>query len=181
MEHFITGCAGYFEALAWEVTNRARQTVPDLDEYLHRRRHIGAMPPTFALDEIVEGMVLPDEVREHPDVRRLSRIAGNLVCWANDILSGPKEIKHGEVHNFVLLVRYHHRCSLQEAVDFVAAAHDETMREFVALAERSPSFPSDQARALSEYTSMLQHWIRANLDWSLETARYPSYKALALS
>jgi hypothetical protein len=40
--------------------------VPDFDEYLERRDHTVALLTCSALDELVDGIVFPDELRDHP-------------------------------------------------------------------------------------------------------------------
>jgi len=172
---FLDSCRRYLDAIVWEVENRAADITPTIDDYLRRRDDTGAVLTCFVLAEAVEDIFLPDEVRGHPEVRRLTAMANKLVCWQNDVLSGAKEFEQGEIHNFVYLLTYHRGCSRQEAIDVVARQHDEVMNEFLTVAANPPTFAGDAGERLARYLEMLRHWVRANLDWSLETGRYTRY------
>ncbi len=172
MSRFIASFEECLTASIWEATNRARGTTPDVTTYLQQRALTGGLYPYIVLIELTEQIHLPRQAREHPTVERLTLMAVNVVCWANDILSLAKEIKQGDVHNLVLTLQHKHRLTLQEALERAAALHDTEVRAFIDLELRLPSFGAPVDAALKQYIAILRSWMRGNLDWSYTSGRY---------
>lgn len=179
MQRFIGAVADYCHGNVWEAINRARQIVPDRRSYCAMRRFTGGLYIFFALIEMVEHIELPDAVRDHPIVQRMTDIANDVVCWCNDVISLEKELHSGDVHNLVLVLQHEQGSSLQVAVDRVAALCDAQVREFIQLEERLPTFGAAVDEALHRYVQGLRCWMRANLDWSAASNRY--HPALEIS
>jgi 5-epi-alpha-selinene synthase len=116
-------------------------------------------------------------VYDNPDVQRLAKMTNNVISWANDIVSLEKEQRQGDVHNLALILSHEQKLSLQAAVDRVGALHDAEVYAFIALAQQLPSFTPTVDADLQRYVSGLRSWMRANLDWSLDTVRYRSIPA----
>ena len=169
---FVQSCADYLESLAWEAGNRAALLTPDAHVYAKMRLHTGAVGTCFVVGEMVDGLDLPPNVLQHPAVVALRDSANTIVCWQNDLLSLSKELEVGEVHNLVVVIQERDGCSLQEAVDTVAADHDAEMRRFVEMSEAMPAISGAEQRQVEGLVALLQHWVRGNLDWSRETGRY---------
>ena len=172
MSRFVQSCADYLESLEWEADNRAGLRTPDADVYSKMRLHTGAVGTSFVVGELVDGLDVPPKILQHPAVVALRDSSNTIVCWQNDLLSLSKELEVGEVHNLVVVTRERDGCSLQEAVDTVAADHDAEMRRFVELSAAMPTFGGDEQRQVDGLVALLQHWVRGNLDWSRETGRY---------
>ncbi len=132
----------------------------------------GGLSIVDELVEIVEGTHLPQEVRDHASVRRLIDASHNVTCWANDVLSLEKELRHGDVNNLVMVLREADGLGLQEAVDRAVAMHDAEVDAFVGLSGRLPSFGPYVDAKLERYVSSLKARMRGVLDWSHETGRY---------
>lgn len=172
LRRLVRAVEEHLEATLWEARNRARGTAPALDAYVRMRPLTGGLSIVTELVEIVEGAHLPQDVRDHPVVRRLTDASHNVTCWANDVLSLQKELLHGEVNNLVVVLRDAEGSSLQEAVDRAVAMHDAEVGVFVELAADLPRFgPAVDAR-LERYVSSLRARMRGVLDWSLESGRY---------
>jgi 5-epi-alpha-selinene synthase len=172
LERFVYSVDDYFEACVWEARNRAAGRVPDVESYVQMRPFTGALNTDIELIELCERIYLPAEVYAHPDVQRLTLMANNVVCWANDIISLEKELRHGDVHNLVVAIQHEGGCGLQEAVQRARAMHDSEVRAFVDLAERAPWFGARIAAELERYLVILRAWMRGNLDWAYDTGRY---------
>ncbi len=162
----------YFTANRWETTNRQRGTAPNIATYCAARLFSGAVYACFDLIELTDRIEIPFYARHHATVQQLERAANNIICWCNDVLSYPKEMKHGDLHNLVLVIQHEHRCSLSEAVDRALAMHAREVATFMQIREHIPYFNSAVNAGLNTYVEALQYWICANRDWSLTAARY---------
>lgn len=172
MRRFVRCVEATFTASVWEAHNRAARRVPFEAEYLHMRPFTSAVFCFLNLIEIAEGFTLPAAVRQHPNVRGLSLMTNNIISWFNDLISYPKEIERGDVHNLVYIVHHERGISLDAAVEYVVGKHDAEVRAFqrgcAGLSMRS----QQHADIAKLYITDLQTWIRANVDWSIATARY---------
>ena len=171
---FTASCEEYFDALAWEAANRAGRRVPDMDEYVTMRRRTGAVACSMFVGEVAEDIRLPAGLHSDPVVEALRDMANNLVCWQNDVLSAPKELAIGEVHNYVAVLMHHERLSREQATAEVVARHNQEMARFCATEHDVPYPPGEPGEQLGRLIAMLRAWIRGNLDWSFECGRYNS-------
>lgn len=172
LRRFSSRVEEYFAANVWEATNRLQGTMPDVATYRAMRPFTGAVYTYLQLIEFTEQLDLPPAVHNHADVHRLAQMTNNCICWSNDIISLEKELRHGDVHNLVLILRSEQNLTIQAAVDQVAALHNAEVRAFTALAARPPSFGAGVDADIRRYIRGMQHWMRANLDWSAATTRY---------
>lgn len=178
---FIQHFKECLDASIWEANNRAQGITPDVTAYIAKRTYTGGLFIHVALLEITDDIHLPANVREHPTVQGLTRMAVNVVCWANDILSLAKEIKQGDVHNLVLTLRHKHALSLAEAIERAVALHNSEVRAFVDLESHLPSFEPSVDADLRRFIAILRSWMRGNLDWSYTSGRYVSTTLSAVS
>ncbi|ATL46296.1 hypothetical protein COR50_03415 [Chitinophaga caeni] len=163
----------YLEACSWEAENRVQHMVPSVKDYVEKRPYTGALYADIELIEVLEKIYLPDEVRLHPDVQQLALSCNNVVCWANDLFSLAKELKHHDVHNLVIALQHEHQSSLDEAIAKAAVMHDAEVQKFINTSLHLPNFGPALNIELERYIDILRSWMRANLDWSFsDTARY---------
>ena len=166
----------YFHANCWEASNRESGLTPTLETYYVARRFTGAVYACFDLIQITDKVHLPFYVLHHPVVEEITSVANNLICWCNDILSYTKEMQQGDVHNLVLIVQHEQQVSLSDAVIQAVAIHNTETDRFMSLIDELPHFGVAIDGDLAHYVIGLQHWIRANLDWSRTALRYMSQK-----
>jgi Terpene synthase family 2, C-terminal metal binding len=160
--------AEYLAANEWEAENRRRGRVPPLGEYVRMRRQSAATAMFFDLAEALGGHEPATDPDAEAGLALLRRCADNVVAWFNDLVSWPKEAARGDPHNLVLVVHHQLRMPLADAVGYVIDRHDREVRSFVA-AGREFSYRRPDRRRL---VTGLEHWIRANVDWSRESGRY---------
>lgn len=172
MRRFVRCVEASFAASVWEAHNRATQRVPSEAEYLHMRPFTSAVFCFLSLIEIAEGVALPATVRQHPTVRGMSLMTNNIISWFNDLISYPKEIERGDVHNLVYIVHRERGIALDAAAQYVVHKHDAEVRAFQGASAALPMHSQQHARIAQLYAGALQSWIRANVDWSIATARY---------
>jgi 5-epi-alpha-selinene synthase len=171
-ERFIRSIDEYFEACVWEANNRLKGLVPSVASYVDKRPLTGALNTDIELIELCEQIYLPSEVRAHPDVRRLTLMSNNVVCWSNDIISLKKEHRHGDVHNLVIAIKAECGLDWQGAVNLAGEWHNAEVRRFLELEAKLPSFEPDLDAELERYLRVLKAWMRGNLDWAYQTGRY---------
>ena len=172
LERFSASVAMYFTANVWEATNRRQGLIPNAASYRRMRPFTSAVFPCLMLIELAERLDIPAGMYEHPDIQRLALMTNNVISWANDIVSFEKEQRQGDVHNLVLILAHEQQLPLQAAVEQVAALHDNEIQDFIALAAQLPSFEPAIEADLQRYVAGMRFWMRANLDWSIGTARY---------
>ena len=167
---FLSAVRGYFLAQFWEAAHRAEDRPAGLAEYQAMRRHSGAVPTCVALMDMAAGFELPADEFCHPEVRALTDIAVNVTCWANDILSYPKEAARSlKVQSLPAFLVRERDLSPAEAITTAAAMHDAEVARYLRheLPLRAAASPE-----LHRYLDGLRSWMSGNFYWSLETGRY---------
>lgn len=171
--HFKKSCKDFFEAMLWETENRECGIAIGLKTYERMRPFTGAMYVVFDLVEIIEGVFLEEEIRNHPVIREARLYAAKTVCWCNDILSARKEADQGDVYNLVLLHQREYGLTLEEATNKVLDLHNEALLKFMNCEKASSNFSASAETSVRSYIAGLSRWIRANYDWSTkDTIRY---------
>jgi Terpene synthase family 2, C-terminal metal binding len=174
LSEFLDGNRAYFGGMLWEANNRAHSWVPDETAYLTFRPAAGAVPSFFALIEPLERISLAPRARDHEAVRGLSRLAGSIICWTNDVLSYEKERAHGDFHNLVMVYEHHRQLLPGAAAAQAIASINAATRDFVAAAASLPSFGAAEDSELKRYIDTLRAVIRVTLSWTYDSARYRS-------
>ncbi len=172
MRRFSDHVETFFDAGAWEATNRAQGITPEVATYIEKRPHTSGMYAFIELSALAEGINLPHVVRTHATVERLVSLATIVACWLNDLVSYGKEIQRGDVHNLILTLRHKYKLSLREAVERAAALHDAQVRAFIDLEQRLPVFGPVSDAHLQQFVTMLRSIMRGHLEWSRANARY---------
>lgn len=168
---FVDELEELFEGFAIEARNRERGFIPDVASYLQLRAVTVGVKTMFALAELLGGFSLPENTRMHPAFVQLATRTGNIVGWANDLFTYEKEIRHGEIHNLVIVLMNERGLTASQAVQHAVKLHDDEVCSFLADIRQLSSF--DLAGAdVSSYVRMLTCWIRGHMDWACETGRY---------
>jgi terpene synthase-like protein len=165
---FIADIATYLDANAWEAANRRAGRVPGVDEYVSMRWATAAAGMFFDLIEVLGGADLPAGAPAEPVLLALREHAANVVAWFNDLVSWPKELLAGDLHNLVLVLRHERRLRLPDAVRAAVERHDAEVRAFVT----ARAALADRPGPVRQVGDGLAYWIRANVDWSRESGRY---------
>ena len=169
---FIEHLAEYLSGTVWEAGNRATATLPTVADYLLMRRHSAATEMFFDLIEPMHGFELPDAVLNDEQYLTVRYTGGTVIGLFNDLISWRKEASVGDLHNIVFIVRNERRLSLADAVHGAVAEHDAEMAAFMAARERLIAGPWGADPRVATGVADIAHWLRGNLDWSLESGRY---------
>jgi hypothetical protein len=167
---FVSAVRGYFLAQFWEAGHRVAERPAGLQEYVAMRRHSGAVPTCMALIDVANGFELGAAEYYRPAVRAITDIAVNVTCWANDILSYPKEMQRSlQVHSLPVVLARERQLPVRHALATAAAMHDAEVAHYLAIEDplRRTAGPF-----LRRYLDGLRAWIGGNFHWSMETGRY---------
>lgn len=131
----------YFDGLIAESTHLHNGTYPALDEYKIIREKALMIHPFLALKEIETGVVLPEEIHEHPVVRRLKSLTVRLPGWFNEFQSYDKDTNAGMgTMNLINVLAHEYHISVADARERAFGIHDEELAEFVRLQAELPEF-----------------------------------------
>lgn len=169
---FYRHVADCFVAAQWEAHNRIQGVIPDVDEYIKKRPHTGAIYICLDLIDIVQRIDIPVDIYEHTAFQTLLDTASNVIAWCNDIYSLEKEIKRGEYHNLALLIRYADRSSLQEALFKANEMVKGEIQQFLEAGQQIQGMFPEHAEDIQTYIEGMKSWMRGNIDWSSTTRRY---------
>ena len=139
-------------------------------------RYLEMRPVTVGLriDDLfsrADGVVLPKGVRAQAQVLTLTRLADEVVCWGNDLVSLDKELRQGDVHNLVQVLRHAHGYSLQAAVAQANRRHDETLARYLET-EQGVRAQFGGEPGVARYLELLRARMRGIHDWALASGRY---------
>lgn len=168
---FAVTCREWFESMQWEIRNRVRGEVPDVTRYLRMRELTVGMYTEYALFDATHGLKTDDAFWLDPDVRRLMLMTANIIGWANDLFSYPKESEARDPHNLVLLLIYAHDLSEHEATLRTTKMHNRELDRFLEL-EASVRERDMDPSIINPFCDLLRSWIRGNMDWSFSSFRY---------
>ncbi|WP_434044427.1 MULTISPECIES: terpene synthase family protein [Sorangium] len=160
----------YYEANLWEANNRMRQRVPSIDEYIMMRRYSGAVYPYCDLIELLLDQPLPLEVVQQPQLQRVREICNDILCWTNDHFSLDKELRSGEVHNLIIVLRDEGGLTLDEATARLRQMHDDRVAEYQEVKEKVLS--SCPASGIRQYLDATDAMIAGHQRWALAALRY---------
>lgn len=160
----------YLLALTWEAAHRERRTLADLPEYVVMRRHSGAVFPCLALIDVINGFELPGAVWSSPELRAVNDAAADIICWGNDIMSYPREVRRStQVLGLPEVLSRARNEPIERALREAAAMHDRRIGEYQRL--EAPLLALGDAR-IDRYLADIRAWISGHLAWSAETRRY---------
>jgi hypothetical protein len=169
---FVQHVGEYLDGTVWESGNRAQGKLPSVAEYLTMRRHTAATEMFFDLIEPMHGVELPAAVVADPGYEAVRRTAGTVIGLFNDLISWQKEMAVGDRHNIVFIVGEERRLPPHDAVDAAVAEHDAQVAAFLAARDALTRGPWAADETVATDLADVGHWLRGNLDWSLESGRY---------
>ncbi len=172
MRAFHEGNRAYFGAMLWEANNRHGNLIPEEGMYRMLRPAAGAAPPFFALIEPMEKIALSEAARECVPLLTMARLAGEIMCWINDVLSYEKERAQGDVHNLAFVYEHHRGLSPARALAEAVGFSNASVADFLEQQEQIPSFGGAQDAEVKRYVATLRSMIRVTLDWTLGSPRY---------
>lgn len=167
---FTASVCGHLLSMCWETSNRAYLVPPSVAAYQHMRFHSGGVPTCFTLIDVVNNFELTAENYHHPEVSELIRLASNVVCWSNDVLSYAKEAARSSVvHSLPAILQHHHNLEISQAMHLAVEMHNDEVKAYVQAEEPVRRWASQD---LCRFLDGLHYWMTGNLGWSLASGRY---------
>jgi 5-epi-alpha-selinene synthase len=162
----------YFDANRWEASNRAAGVTPGFMAYRSMRPYTSAVYTCFSLFHITDGLEHSEALGRDRSIQELARLAGLVISYCNDLQSLGKELRHGDVHNAVIVLRNERGLSLEAAAAKVIDLHNQEMRAYLSLEEQVVEQGLSRYPQRRELARCLRSWMRGNLDWGNMTYRY---------
>ncbi|RNL93383.1 terpene synthase [Sinomicrobium pectinilyticum] len=149
---FVAMIERYFNGLEKELTYKAEHRYPGIDECLAIREDSLCLYPFLQLTEIDTGIALPDEIHEHPSLKRLQALASRMMLLYNDVQSLIKDqLTGGVYYNLVKVIEYQKGVSFEAACAEDIRMHNEDLKEFLMLQRNLPDF--------GEWHSAVVNWV----------------------
>ncbi|MGK6344380.1 terpene synthase family protein [Chryseobacterium sp. DT-3] len=131
----------YFTGLETELQYKEKKMFPTIEECIALREDSICLSPFLQLTEVETGIILPQEIHEHPVIRRLQTLACHLVTYFNEVQSVVKDEATDSIYyNIVKVIQHERQISLEEACLEDLRLHNEDLKEFVALQSSLPDF-----------------------------------------
>ncbi|OKH45044.1 terpene synthase [Calothrix sp. HK-06] len=176
----VCGFESWFNAYEQEAMIRAQNITPDLDTYIKLRRSSVGVGIFLTLSEMCHQLNISDSLRNHNVIKKLNLMTGDIIAWSNDIFSAPREIESGDVHNLIIVLKYHQQISLKQAMNHVAVMHDQEVKKMINFEASIPCFGEQLNAQVAKYILGCHAWIRSNLDWYSHSDRYQNIESLEL-
>jgi hypothetical protein len=179
-QRIIQGFRDMFYGGWWQYNQISKQQDPSLVEYLAIRQFLGAANLATDSLSLTAQISMPDEIYDLQNVKELTVLARNAICFSNDLFSLSKEVhkSNGAVFNLVTILQRENNTSIQEAIYAAAEMHDDTIRSFIEQEAKLYEFSPEINEGLRKYVEALKHLMIGNVVWSTyETTRYPHLAA----
>lgn len=131
----------YFNGLERELKLKRDKIYPSVTECIALREDSICLYPFLQLVEVETGIILPQEIHDHPVIRRLQALACHLVTFFNEVQSVAKDEATDSVYyNIVKVIQNEHKITLEEACMENLRLHNQDLKEFVELQASLPDF-----------------------------------------
>lgn len=171
------------DSMLWEAANRAAGQAPVLDDYVANRATAGATYLALMLNEGLAKYELPDILHQCGPLSALRALAGDHICWVNDLLSLEREEQRGDVHNLVLVLERTFGYGRARAVAEAVRMANERMTAIGLLADQIPAYqsaaglPAGDCRLLDRAADDLLHWLAGSMDFHRLSTRHIDHRA----
>ncbi|MGN7783885.1 terpene synthase family protein [Niabella sp. 22666] len=173
-KRFVNSIRATFKGFAEERIYYRSNSIAPLPVYLlSREATSGVLPYCDYLLLQKEYRQLPDEIFDHPHIKRVRTICCLMIGIHNDIISLPKELhREGDTMNIVKVLQKEHQIPVQEAYVEALELHDNYLKEFLLLQEYLPPFDQWQ-NMVYDYIQDLGIMVSGVYAWHThDTSRY---------
>jgi hypothetical protein len=162
----------YTVATLWERENRIRRRYPTVQDYKANRPFSSGTIVMFDFIEIVEGLDLPDEIFTRPDFQIVRNLGVDIVNFANDIASAPKEVDR-DFHNLVFAYKNTLDIGFDQALGLASRDLKKALYRFQVLRTK---YAGPCQEEVAQYFSGVRIWDDANFLWSIrDSSRYTRF------
>jgi len=170
--HIFLEFKNTLNALEKEVMNRKNKYIPDLEEYIKIREFTAAVYLLFEIGYFTSEIVINDTLRNNELIKKMLRHANKYIAVSNDLISFKKEYLSELTENYVYILYKRYNMSLKEAIYYTIYFLNEEFKKYedTVKAIREQNYFNDPN--ILKQIEIVDHWIRGNIDWSMNTARY---------
>lgn len=170
---FVKSVDRVFKGYAEEKTYYRVNTIPPLPIYLLIREDTSGVQPYCDYVAMQKDYrQIPDEIFDHPHIKRIQTLCSLLIGIHNDIISLPKELhREGDTMNIVKVLQQEYKTTIQEAYIKALELHDDYLNEFLVLQNHLPSF-DNWKNMIFEYIQDLGIMVSGVYAWHTDTVRY---------
>lgn len=154
----------YFFAAAWEAAARSAGSLPDPSAYHTFRRHFALFVLNVEFVEHLPGLLLTDDERRIPEVRKLRALACDVMGDINVLCSLRKEVT---VNNFFLPEVTSSSENLNEYASTLPVLCRSQAREILQLGRMLAPDPK-----LSSYATAIAKWVAGTTWWHQQALRH---------
>ncbi|WP_328340948.1 terpene synthase family protein [Micromonospora sp. NBC_00421] len=172
---FTDAVADHLDGTWREAVAKENGRAPGVTEYVELRRATSAAYVSYPLIEFVGGRTLPEAVYHHPLLRQIGALGNDLLSWYNDLASVERDRATAGGHNLVLALAAERNVPVAQAVELVAERWQDTMAAFERRRATVPSFGPALDDAVAAHLAGIANAVRGTIDWTLESARYPTH------
>ncbi|MGW6456857.1 terpene synthase family protein [Streptomyces sp. NPDC055078] len=144
LDRFAATVDDFVSYLPRENVFRRQRRLPSIAENTEIRGHTIAILMALRFVDVELDLVLPDEVENHPALRRIDILLAQITVWQNDAYTLDKDLRQadaaGENINMVLTLQKELGLSLDDAYRELLRMHDADVVELVQLMENLPDF-----------------------------------------
>jgi hypothetical protein len=159
--------AALFDAYGWEAKVKAERRLPTLDELVQHRHASGGLPLYLLMLERGVGGPLDPSVASTAWFSNLGQLAGNLACFANDLLSFDWDRDGDNPINLTRVLSGAEEPKYEAAEGYFLAEWRRMLELAAAARERVlPESP------VSRYLAALPAVVTGVFAWMEETGRY---------
>ncbi len=177
LQLFCDGIEDYIKAvISREADLHQRKTLlRDLESFLDLRpRETGGLH-TCQLIEFTKDAYLPDEIRDHDQIKHLTWLAIGMASFVNDIFSYHKDVViEGSEFNLVKILTEIQGIPFDTAVKKSIKLVNNYADIFVEVRAQLPSWGREVDAVVEQYVDGLAEMMSGNLYWHATTNRYRS-------
>ncbi|KAI0739545.1 terpenoid synthase [Daedaleopsis nitida] len=146
----------------------AEGIIPDLESYISTRRDSAGVKMLLDLIQYAGGLNVPQQIYEHPLLRRLRQDAADIIVWSTDIAAYAQR---PHTNNLITVVMAERRYTAQGAAHFAGNLVKETISNLLENEAMLPVF-GDWDEDVRAYVRGLRYCIVGSLHWLYETDRF---------
>lgn len=162
----------YFSSIKSEINNRKCNYLPNVKDYLKLRQFTGGVYFAFEIGYLTSGIAMHNNLRNNYLIKKMLKHANNYICVVNDLFSFKKEYTSKLTDNYVYITHVKKQISIEEAIYETIEFLEEEFKRYEETVKKIVDQNCFNDPNVSKQINIVNHWIRGNIDWSMNTARY---------